>query len=249
MRNFKLKIEYDGGRYDGWQRLGKDESTNTIENKITEVLSKMTGEEITLYGGLRTEKGVHAYGQTASFKCGTEMNCREILHYLNRYLPRDIAVIDVREMPERFHAALNAKSRTYLYRIDVNEVPDVFERRYKYNAFKRPDVEKMKKACEFFRGVHDFKKFSSAKKNKSTVKEIYRAEVFDDGGEIQITVEASDFLHNMGRLIFGTLLAVGNREMEPEAVIALLDPKTEVKPEVLADTCGMFLQEVKYDNK
>ena len=247
MRNFKLKIEYDGGRYDGWQRLGKDESTNTIENKITDVLSKMTEEEITLQGGLRTEKGVHAYGQTASFKSDTQMSCRDILHYLNRYLPRDIAVIDVREMPERFHAALNAKSRTYIYRIDVNEVPDVFERRYKYNAFKRPDIEKMKQACKYLCGVHDFKKFSSAKKNKSTIKEVYRADVFDDGSEVQISVEANDFLHNMGRLIFGTLLAVGNKELEPEVIIKMLDPESEVKPEVLADTCGMFLQEIKYN--
>lgn len=247
MRNFKLKIEYDGGRYDGWQRLGANESTNTIERKITDVLAKMTGEEIVLAVGLRTEQGVHAYGQTASFQCNTKHSCREILHYLNRYLPRDIAVIDVMEMPERFHASLNAKSRTYLYRIDVNEVPDVFERRYKYNAFKRLDVEKMKQACKLLCGVHDFRKFSSAKKNKSTVKEIYRAEVFDDGGEVQITVEANDFLHNMARLIFGTLLLVGNKELEPEEILKMLDAKSEVKPETMADTCGMFLQEIKYD--
>lgn len=247
MRNFKLKIEYDGGRYDGWQRLGKDESTNTIENKITDVLARMTGEEITLYEGLRTEKGVHAYGQTASFKSNTEMSCREILHYLNRYLPRDIAVIDVREMPERFHASLNAKSKTYIYRIDVNEVPDVFERRYKYNAFKHPDVKKMEQACKYLCGVHDFKKFSSSKKNKSTEKEIYRAEIFDDAAEVQITIRANDFLHNMGRLIFGTLLAVGNGDMEPEIILEMLDVQSEVKPEILADTCGMFLQDIEYD--
>lgn len=247
MRNFKLRIEYDGGRYDGWQRLGKGESTNTIENKLTDVLVRMTGGEVDLTGGLRTEKGVHAYGQTASFKCDTDMSCRDILHYFNRYLPRDIAVIDVKEMPDRFHAALNAKSRTYIYRIDVNEVPDVFERRYKYNVFKRLDIEKMNQACGYLCGVHDFKKFSSAKKNKSTVKEIYKAAVVNDGSEVQIVLKASDFLHNMGRLIFGTLLAVGTGDMEPEAVLEMLDVQSEVCPEILADTCGMFLQEIEYD--
>lgn len=247
MRNFKLRIEYDGGRYDGWQRLGRDESSNTIIVKLTEVLNKMTGEEITLSGGLRTEKGVHAYGQTASFQCNTEMSCRDILHYLNRYLPRDIAVIEVREMPERFHAALNARSKTYIYRIDVNEVPDVFERRYKYNAFKHPDVKKMRQACQYLCGVHDFKKFSSAKKNKSTIKEIYKADVADDGTEVQITIKANDFLHNMGRFIFGVLLAVGNGDMEPEVILEMLDQESDTKPEILADTCGMFLQEIEYE--
>ncbi len=246
MRNFKLTIEYDGGRYDGWQRLGKDESTNTIENKISEVLKKMTGQEIELFGGLRTEKGVHAYGQVASFKVETEMSSREILHYLNRYLPRDIAVTDVTEMPERFHAALNAKSKTYIYRIDLNEVPDVFERRYKYNAFKMPDVSKMEEACEYLVGRHDFKNFTSAKKSKSTIKEILSAKIFNDGSEMQIEIKANDFMHNMGRLIFGTLLAVGNGDMKPETVREMLMDSSTTKAEVMADTCGMFLQEITY---
>lgn len=246
MRNFKLTIEYDGGRYDGWQRLGKDESSNTIENKITEVLKKMSGMDISLFGGMRTEKGVHAYGQTASFKCDTDMSCQEILHYLNRYLPRDIAVTEVREMPERFHAALNAKSKTYIYRIDINEVPDVFERKYKYNAFKKPDVDKMNEACKILLGEHDFKKFSSSKKNKSTVKEILSAKVLDDGTEVQISVRANDFLHNMARLIFGTMISIGNGELQPEELKRMLDADTDIKPEIMADTCGMFLQEVEY---
>lgn len=246
MRNFKLTIEYDGGRYDGWQRLGKDESTNTIENRITEVLKKMAGADIELNAGLRTEKGVHAYGQIANFKCDTEMSCQEILHYLNRYLPRDIAVTHVKEMPERFHASLNAKSKTYIYRIDANEVPDVFERRYKYNVFKKLNIDKMNQACEYLVGRQDFKNFTSAKKSKSTVKEIFEAKVYDDGADIQITLKANDFLHNMARLIFGELLAVGNGETEPENIKNILLENSSQKAEKLADTCGMFLREIEY---
>lgn len=246
MRNFKVVLEYDGGRYDGWQRLGKDESGNTIENKVTEVLRKMAGQNVELFAGMRTEKGVHAYGQVVSFKCDTEMSSREILHYLNRYLPRDIAATDVKEMPERFHAALNAKTKTFIYRIDVNEVPDVFERKYKYNAFKRPDVELMNEACGYLVGEHDFKKFSSAKKNKNTVKKILDAKVLDDGTEVQIRITANDFLHNMGRFIFGSLLLVGNGEMKPEMMKKFLDVNAEEKPENMADTCGMFLENVEY---
>lgn len=249
MRNFRLDIEYDGGRYDGWQRLGKDESTNTIENKITDVLKKMTGEDITLCGALRTERGVHAYGQVASFKCNTDMSCQEILHYLNRFLPRDIAVTRVKEMPDRFHAALNAKAKTYIYRIDVNDIPDVFERKYKYNAFKKPDVEKMNEACGLFMGTHDFKKFTSARKSKSTVKDILLAKVIDDGCEVQIVIKANDFLHNMARMIFGVLISVGNGETSLQTVRNYLSDTSEEKPETMADTCGMFLQEIEYQTE
>lgn len=246
MRNFKLTIEYDGGRYDGWQRLGKDDVTNTIEYKITEVLKKMTQEEITLFVGMRTETGVHAYGQVAGFQSNTTLSCQEILHYLNRYLPRDIAVTAVQEMPERFHASLNAKSKTFIYRIDVNEVPDVFERKYKYNAFKRPDVDAMNTACSYLLGEHDFKKFTTARKNKSTVKKILAAKVVDDGTEMQIVITANDFMHNMARLLFGTILEVGNGEIRPDKMKEYLDVNSEEKPENMAEPCGLFLQEVQY---
>ena len=103
MRNIKLTIEYDGSRYQGWTRLGKDESGNTISNKITEVLKKMTEEDdLELFCGCRTEVGVHAYAQIANFKTSSSTTTQNIKHYLNRYLPMDIAIIDVKEVPERF---------------------------------------------------------------------------------------------------------------------------------------------------
>ena len=109
MRNILLTLEYDGSRYQGWQRLGKGESTNTVSNKILEVLKKMTNEDVELFCGARTEVGVHAYGQVVNFKTTTDMTLLEIKHYMNRYLPMDIAVLSVEEKPERFHASLNAK--------------------------------------------------------------------------------------------------------------------------------------------
>lgn len=246
MNNYKMVVEYDGGRYDGWQRLGKDESSNTVENKITEVLNKMTGGTVELFCGSRTEKGVHAYGQVVSFKCETEMKCKEIQHYLNRYLPRDIAVIELCQMPERFHASLNAKTRTYVYRIDTAEVPNVFERRYMYNSFKKLDVEKMEEACGYFEGVHDFGKFTTAKRTKSTIKEIFKASIYDDGNELVITLKASDFLHNMTRLIFGALIEIGNGRMDPKSVSEMLNPDSQIAPSVMAEPNGMFLQSVEY---
>ena len=120
MRNIKLTIEYDGSRYQGWSRLGKNESNNTISNKLQEVLRKMTGEFlIELYCGCRTEAGVHAYAQVVNFKTECTMDTEEIKHYLNRYLPMDIAITEVDEVPERFHAQLGVISQTYVYRMTI----------------------------------------------------------------------------------------------------------------------------------
>ena len=149
MRNIRLTIEYDGGRYQGWARLGKNESNNSISNKIIEVLEKMTGErDLELFCGCRTEVGVHAYAQVANFKTSCSLKCLDIKHYINRYLPTDIAITDVREMPERFHAQLNPVSKTYIYRMTIADVPSVFDRKYTYHCFKAPDVNAMQQAAQ-----------------------------------------------------------------------------------------------------
>ncbi|MDF2543849.1 MAG: pseudouridylate synthase [Herbinix sp.] len=246
MRNIKLTIEYDGGRYSGWQRLGKGESDNTIENKLLEVIQKMTGETAELFCGCRTEAGVHAYGQIANFKTKTDMKLYEIKNYFNRYLPMDIAVIDVTEAPERFHASLNAKSKTYLYRIAIGDVPSVFDRKYTYYSFHKPDIQKMKKAAEVMLGKHDFKDFSTVKKSKSTVKDIYQIDIYQDEKEIQMTVKANDFLHNMARMIIATLLDIGLGNREIDEIATIFDEKSLVMGSSSANAQGLFLQEIEY---
>jgi tRNA pseudouridine38-40 synthase len=246
MRNIKLTIEYDGSRYAGWQRLGKGEADNTIENKLLEILRKMTEENTELYCGCRTEAGVHAYGQVVNFKTENEMKLYEIKNYFNRYLPMDIAVISVEEVPERFHASLNVKTQTYLYRIAIGDVPSVFERKYTYYCFKKPDVELMKITAEQILGSHDFKNFTTAKKNKSTVRTIQSIDIYQDSKEIQITIKANDFLHNMARLLVGTLLEIGLGQRKPEELKELLNPGSEQTAAAPASAQGLFLQEIEY---
>lgn len=245
MRNIKLTIEYDGSRYQGWVRLGKNESTNTISNKILEVIRKMTGEDVELFCGARTEVGVHAYGQTASFKTNTDMKDYEIQHYLNRYLPMDIAIISVEDMPERFHAQLNAKSKIYIYRATISDVPSVFDFKYTFHCFRRPDMDAMKEAAQLLLGRHDFKNFSTVKHNKSTEREMYRIDIYDDGEEMQISMHADDFLHNMQRAIVGTLLDIGLGTRKPEDITAIF--AGEQAASAPCDPKGMYLQEVLYE--
>lgn len=245
MRNIRLTLEYDGGRYQGWARLGKNESNNSVSNKIVEVLEKMTGEKnIELFCGCRTEVGVHAYAQVVNFKTECTMKCLEIKHYLNRYLPMDIAVTEVKESPERFHAQLNAVSKTYIYRITVNEVPSVFDRKYTYHCFKTPDINLMQQAAQYLVGNHDFKNFSTAKKSKSTVRQVTDIEIYGDSEEIQITLQADDFLHNMARLIIGTLLEIGNGTRKKEDIEKIFAGKAAVSEP--CDPKGLFLQEILY---
>ena len=245
MRNIKLTIEYDGSRYQGWTRLGKTESSNTISNKIREVLKKMTGEEIEEFNcGCRTEVGVHAYAQTANFKLKSNADIRDIKHYLNRYLPKDIAIPDVRQVPERSHAQLNATSKTYVYRMTVSDVPSVFERKHTFHCFRIPDRQLMREAADMLIGVHDFRSFSTVKKAKSTIREIYDIDIYDDGEEMLITICADDFLHNMVRIIIGTLIEIGLRMRDPNEIDDIFEG--ELPASAPCDPKGLYLQEITY---
>ena len=247
MYNYKIVLQYDGGRYDGWQRLGRDGSSNTIEAKIKDIISRMTGEEIDIYCGSRTEKGVHAFEQTANFKLNTRQKDYELRNYLNRYLPRDIAVLGVEAADERFHSLLNAKARVYEYRLDTADIADVFNRRYCYHTFEKPDFNAMRKAAEYFVGEHDFKAFTTARKSKSTVKRIDNIDILynEKNQKAAIRITANDFLHNMARLMTGMLIDVGNGIKKPEDVKKALDGE-DIQMSLPAEPHALFLKKVIY---
>ena len=247
MRNIELIIEYDGSRYDGWQKQKGSKKAVTIQDKIEEVLFKMENEPVELIGAARTEAGVHAYAQVANFKTNSEKKAYEIKHYLNRYLPRDIAVTEVLDVPERFHAAFNAKQFVYEYKITMGEVPSVFDRKYNYYCFKKPDIKRMKQAAEYFIGEHDFAAFSDNKRmKKSTVRNISELGIYADEKEINITIKCDDFWPNMARIIVGTLLKAGNGEIEPESIKEIIKSKDRSGAGETIDAKGLFLSEVIY---
>ena len=130
MRNLRLDVCYDGTRYKGWQRLvGTDQ---TIQGKLETTLSRLLGESIEITGSGRTDAGTHARGQVVSFHCNSEMPCEDILDGLRQYLPEDIGIISCKNVSPRFHARLNAKTKTYCYRLWNGDAPCVFERKYVY---------------------------------------------------------------------------------------------------------------------
>lgn len=247
MRNIQLIVEYDGSRYDGWQKQPKYPNRVTIQDKIEDVLSKMEAEKVDVIGAARTEAGVHARAQIANFMTNSTMKPYEIKHYLNRFLPRDIAVKEVLEVPERFHSSFNAKSFTYEYRIGIGEVPNVFDRKYSYYCFDKLDVKAMRMAAESFLGKHDFKAFSDNKRmKKSTEREILEFDVYGDLEEVVITIKADDFWPNMARIIVGTLIEVGKGNVLPDQIIRIIESKDRDQAGETAEAKGLFLIDVEY---
>ena len=176
MRNLRLDICYDGTRYRGWQRLpGKDD---TIQGKLETTLSRILGEEIEISGSGRTDAGVHARGQVANFHCESNMKAEEILLKLRMYLPEDIGIYSCKDVSQRFHARLNAKEKTYRYRIWNSDLPCVFERRYTAVVAEKLDIGLMQEAAGYFCGEHDFAAFCT---NANVDWEKLLREIFEPG--------------------------------------------------------------------
>ena len=244
MRNLRLDICYDGTRYRGWQRLpGKDD---TIQGKLETALTRILGEPIEISGSGRTDAGVHARGQVANFHCESTMPASEILENLRRYLPEDIGIYACRDVSERFHARLNAKEKTYRYRIWNSEMPCVFDRRFVTVMPEKLDIDAMDQAARHLLGQHDFAAFcGNAKMKKSTVRYIRSLTVERHGEEIHITVTGNGFLHNMVRIIVGTLVEVGRGERKADSIPALFDGK-RADSGFLVPAQGLCLMEVYY---
>lgn len=244
MRNVRLDLCYDGSRYKGWQRLpGSDQ---TIQAKLETALSRILDEPIEVNGSGRTDAGTHAKGQVASFHCINLMPCQEILSQLRRYLPEDIGIYSCRNVSERFHARLNAKTKTYQYRVWNSEDPCVFDRKYVYIYPDPVDLEAMEKAAEQLLGTHDFSAFCANKNmKKSTVRHIHTFQVKRMDQEIVFTVTGNGFLHHMVRILVGTLLEVGIGERAIASIPDLFGAD-RAQAGRLVPACGLCLMEVTY---
>lgn len=245
MRNIKLTIEYDGKRYLGWQRLGN--SDKTIQGKIESILTQMTGEKIEIIGSGRTDGGTHARGQVANFKTNSLMALPAMLDFLNRYLPQDIVIKKIVEVPERFHARYNATGKQYSYYVWNDAIPSAFERNYSFHFPQSLDLEKMNEACEKLLGTHDFIGFSALKKSKkSTVRTIDEITIQREGSLLHFTFVGDGFLHKMVRILVGTLIDIGAGKLEPAVIEEIFANKVRANAGETVPAQGLFLDEVYY---
>lgn len=243
--NYKLTIQYDGTRYEGWQRLGNTD--NTIQGKLEAVLSRLTGTSVEVHGAGRTDAGVHALGQTASVRLPADQPPEQLMAYLNQYLPEDIAVVDVQTADERFHARLNAVGKVYRYEIRMGSVPDVFRRRVQYRVEQPLDLDAMERAAQLLTGTHDFRAFCSNKRyKKSTVRTVSAIELDAQGADLTLTFRGNGFLYHMVRILTGTLLEVGLGQRSAEDMPDILASLDRTRAGKNAPAQGLTLVQVIY---
>ncbi len=239
-------LSYDGTRYLGWER--QPDKENTIQGKLENVLSRMTGQEVEVIGAGRTDAGVHARGMVANARLETERAEEEIRDYMNEYLPEDIAVLEVRRASDRFHSRYNAVGKTYRYTCWVDPVRPVFDRKYVYVTERVPDAARMRAAAERLLGEHDFAAFcGNPRMKKSTVRRLDSIEIRQDGPYLTFTYRGNGFLQYMVRILTGTLLEVGYGQRSPESMDELLAARERALAGFTAPARGLCLIKVDYD--
>lgn len=257
-RNLLLTIEYDGTNFCGWQR---QPGVRTVQGELEQVLAKVCGREVKLNGTSRTDAGVHALGQRASFKGDFGIPTERIMLAVNNLLcggmhvrgrGSDVRICEVKEMPSDFHARFDAKGKKYRYIIRNNGKMDVFGRNYCYQVKPPLDIEAMGQAAALITGTHDFACFQSAGGNprETTVRTVYSLEVFrKEGDDILIEISGDGFLYNMVRIIAGTLVEVGQGKIGPQEISAIIESKERQRAGHTAPPQGLYLVEIYYERE
>ena len=244
MKNIKLVLEYDGTNYLGWQRQPQG---ITIQEVIENTLNKITSETITVIGSGRTDSGVHALAQVANFKTEGRMMSLQLQKALNSVLPKDIVVKEVSEVDINFHAQLDVKSKTYLYKILNRPYPSALERNKVWFLPESLDVPKMAEAARMLGGEHDFRGFALSNTTKTTVREVINVSIEKKpDGLVEFEIESTGFLRGMVRLIVGTLVQVGKGKIAPEDFREILESGEKTNLVFSAPPSGLYLKEVKY---
>ena len=245
MRNIKLKIEYDGKDFNGWQ---KQPNKLNIQGEIERAIKDITGEEVEIIASGRTDAGVHALGQVANFKTNSNIPVEKIPIALNTKLKRSVRILEAEEVEERFHSRYNCKKKTYRYVINNSENGTAIYRNLEYNFAQELNVELMNKASKYFIGEHDFKGFkASGTSSKSSVRTIFDAKVYKENNRVIIELTGSGFLYNMVRIISGTLIEVGIGKILPEEISEIIDSKDRTRAGKTLPPNGLYLVNVEYN--
>lgn len=260
-----MTIEYDGSVFFGWQR---QPDRPTVQAHIEETLSSLLKQKITVNGTSRTDAGVHAYGQRASFKADVKIPVERLAAVINNSLCRHekgsfasspVRIVAAEEKPADFHARFDSKGKKYIYRIKNTKSINVFERNYVYHVDKPLDIEKMRQAAEKLKGTHDFKSFeaSGGTPRETTVRTVFDVDIRtyekgqgsadsrSTGKIIEIHVSGDGFLYNMVRIITGTLVDIGTGRLttDMDDILKSVDRRAAGHT---APPYGLYLAEVYY---
>ncbi|MGH2629543.1 MAG: tRNA pseudouridine(38-40) synthase TruA [Actinomycetota bacterium] len=248
-RTIRLLLAYDGTGFRGWAAQ-RDPRLRTIEGVLTETLDAVLGERVRLAVAGRTDAGVHARGQVASFETSSKRDPRTIREAINGRLGPEVVALDVRQAPAGFHARFSASAREYRYRIDVGDVPDPFTARFVWHRPFAPDVRSMRAAARHLVGEHDFTSFCRHPgPGRSTVRHLRRVSVARAGDRIALGFRANAFLHQMVRALTGTLVAVGEGKVAADAIPDILAARDRAAARHIAPPHGLTLERVTYGRR
>ena len=246
--NYKMILQYDGTRYNGWQKQGNTD--NTIQGKLETLLSRIAGEPVEIHGAGRTDAGVHARRFALSFCYTGKVPMQKIVPALNAHLPPDIRAVDIRSVPDGFHARYAAHAKTYRYYILNARVDDPFTYDTCHRVGAALNLAAMQAAAAQFIGTHDFSALcasgSSAAAHGDTVRTITNCTVVQNGDLFTISVTADGYLYNMVRILAGTLVDAGLGKRTPESIPALLESGDRRRAGPTLPAKGLFLEKVDY---
>jgi tRNA pseudouridine38-40 synthase len=242
VQNYKIVLAYDGSDFRGWQRQPGE---RTIQGALEQAIFKITRKKTAVHGAGRTDAGVHALGQAASFRVATRLPDEDLFRALNAVLPWDIRIGCLEKAKPDFQARKSAKSKVYQYRIVVAPQMSPFDFRYALHWPYHLNLRAMRAAAPLFVRRADFTAFSS-NRERNPVRTVRRSEIRKKGGEILYTIEAAGFLRYMVRTIVGTLLEVGRGKMVPEDIERILASKDRLLAGPTAPAKGLCLIRVDY---
>ena len=250
MRNLKLTLAYDGTEFSGWQ---VQPDAPTVQGTLALAIGRLTGETVLPQGSGRTDAGVHALAQVASFATASAVPSQNFLKALNDLLPASIRILEVVEVATDFHPRKSAKAKTYRYRICRAPVCSPFLARYVWH-FPYPLAEEpMMEAAAQVAGEHDFTSFAAVDPERglentevSNVRTIFSSAFQREQDEFIYTVRGSGFLHHMVRNLVGTFLLVGKRTLQPADVARILAARDRSAAGATAPACGLVLVSVEY---
>ncbi|PYG85685.1 tRNA pseudouridine(38-40) synthase [Ruminiclostridium sufflavum DSM 19573] len=245
MRKIKLKIEYDGTNYHGWQI---QKNANSVQETIEKAIYKLLGDKTGIVGCSRTDVGVHAYGQVAHFVTDSSIPGEKFSYAINNLLPEDIVIKHSEEVQEDFHSRYSAKGKKYRYLIYNEAHASAIMRNRTYHVRPELDFENMKRAARYFTGQHDFAAFqATGGQVRSTVREIFSIELLrKEDNLISIEVSGSGFLYNMVRIIAGTLVYVGMGKIEADEIPDIIESADRTRAGKTAPAEGLYLMEIYY---
>jgi tRNA pseudouridine38-40 synthase len=260
-QTWKLTLAYDGTDYSGWQVQPR---RRTIQAELADALEHVTGERIMPQGSGRTDAGVHALGQVASFDLAASIPANNLQRALNRTLPPAIRILGAEVVSDGFHARHDALRKTYEYRVFRGEICPPFIARYAFPLAWPLDLELMQKAAQVVVGEHDFTSFAAvdpdlAHRDKSAadsgtatadtpnnIRTILASDWHDHGDQWAYRVTGTGFLHHMVRNLVGTFLEIGRGHFAPNAIQSILAAHNRAAAGPTARACGLYLVSVEY---